>query len=160
MPQGESRDNFIPTDHERRVLLELLQSPQESLESIANEFKITLAALTIYLATDDAATLFAPGTQWVPGAEETPVGALARSQGLGQRALPRLLVTATHLAHGHAGPIPIVDIDASGSRLPHRAFGKDGVGRLLQGRVSNQFLAEEEAEVIGNMNAPHPPKMV
>jgi hypothetical protein len=49
----------MPTDHERRVLLELLQSPQESLESIANELKITLAALTIYLATDDAATLFA-----------------------------------------------------------------------------------------------------
>ncbi|HEX8875870.1 MAG TPA: hypothetical protein VF777_03915 [Phycisphaerales bacterium] len=59
MPQSESRDNFIPTDHERRVLLELLQSPQESLESIAHELKITLAALTIYLATDDAATLFA-----------------------------------------------------------------------------------------------------
>jgi hypothetical protein len=49
----------MPTDHERRVLLELLQSPQESLESIANELKITLAALTIYLATDDAATIFA-----------------------------------------------------------------------------------------------------
>ncbi|MBY0112088.1 MAG: hypothetical protein K2Y21_04645 [Phycisphaerales bacterium] len=31
MPQVESRDNFIPTDHERRVLLGLLQSPQESL---------------------------------------------------------------------------------------------------------------------------------
>ena len=59
MPQVESRDNFIPTDHERRLLLELLQSPQESLESIANELKITLAALTIFLATDDAATLFA-----------------------------------------------------------------------------------------------------
>ncbi|MBY0111655.1 MAG: hypothetical protein K2Y21_02450 [Phycisphaerales bacterium] len=59
MPQVESRDNFIPTDHERRVLLELIQSPQESLESIAHELKITLAALTIYLATDDAATLFA-----------------------------------------------------------------------------------------------------
>jgi hypothetical protein len=59
VPQTESRDNFIPTDHERRVLLELLQSPQESLESIANVFKITLAALTIYLATDDAASLFA-----------------------------------------------------------------------------------------------------
>jgi len=57
--QSESRTNFIPTDHERRVLLELLQSPQESLVSIANEFDITLAALTIYLATDDAATLFA-----------------------------------------------------------------------------------------------------
>jgi hypothetical protein len=59
VPQGESRDNFIPTDHERRVLLELVQSPQESLESIAHELKITLAALTIYLATDDAATIFA-----------------------------------------------------------------------------------------------------
>jgi hypothetical protein len=59
VPQSESRNNFIPTDHERRVLLELLQSPQESIESIANELKITLAALTIYLATDDAATLFA-----------------------------------------------------------------------------------------------------
>jgi hypothetical protein len=59
VPQVESRDNFIPTDHERRVLLELLQSPQESLESIANELKITLAALTVYLATDDAASLFA-----------------------------------------------------------------------------------------------------
>ncbi|HEX8877143.1 MAG TPA: hypothetical protein VF777_10370 [Phycisphaerales bacterium] len=59
MPQVESRDNFIPTDHERRVLLELIQSPQESLESIAHELKITLAALTIYLATDDAASLFA-----------------------------------------------------------------------------------------------------
>jgi hypothetical protein len=57
--QSESRRNFVPTDRERRVLLELLQSPQESLVSIANEFKITLAALTIYLATDDAATLFA-----------------------------------------------------------------------------------------------------
>ena len=41
------------------MLLELLQSPQESLESIANELDITLAALTIYLATDDAATIFA-----------------------------------------------------------------------------------------------------
>ncbi|MFN9974487.1 MAG: hypothetical protein ACK58T_31800, partial [Phycisphaerae bacterium] len=41
------------------MLLELLQSPQESLESIANEFKITLAALTIYLASDDAIDLFA-----------------------------------------------------------------------------------------------------
>ncbi len=59
MPQGESRDIFIPTDHERRVLLELVQSPQESLESIAHELKITLAALTLYLATDDAASLFA-----------------------------------------------------------------------------------------------------
>ena len=59
VPQAETRDNFMPTDHERRVLLELLQSPQESLESIANELKITLAALTIYLATDDAATIFA-----------------------------------------------------------------------------------------------------
>ncbi len=59
MSQSESRNIFIPTEHERRVLLELLQSPQESLESIANEFQITLAALTIYLATDDAATLFA-----------------------------------------------------------------------------------------------------
>jgi hypothetical protein len=59
VPQSESRTNFIPTDHERRVLLELLQSPQESLESIAHELKITLAALTIYLATDDAASLFA-----------------------------------------------------------------------------------------------------
>jgi hypothetical protein len=59
VPQSESRDNFIPTDHERRVLLELIQSPQESLESIAHELKITLAALTIYLATDDAASLFA-----------------------------------------------------------------------------------------------------
>ena len=59
MAQSEFRDNFIPTDHERRLLLELLQSPQESLESIANELKITLAALTIFLATDDAATLFA-----------------------------------------------------------------------------------------------------
>jgi hypothetical protein len=49
----------MPTDHERRVLLELLQSPQESLESIANELKIAHAALTIYLATDDAATIFA-----------------------------------------------------------------------------------------------------
>ncbi len=58
MPQSESRNIFIPTDHERRVLLEILQSPQESLESIAHELKITLAALTIYLATDDAATLF------------------------------------------------------------------------------------------------------
>lgn len=51
VPQVESRDNFNPTDPERRVLLELLQSPQESLESIA--------ALTIDLATDDAPTLFA-----------------------------------------------------------------------------------------------------
>ena len=59
MSQSESRRNFVPTDQERRVLLELLQSPQESLVSIANELDITLAALTIYLATDDAATLFA-----------------------------------------------------------------------------------------------------
>ncbi len=59
MPLGETRDNFIPTDHERTRLLELIQSPQESLESIANELKITLAALTVYLATDDAATIFA-----------------------------------------------------------------------------------------------------
>lgn len=69
-PNGEN--NFIPTDHERRVLLELLQSPQESLESIANELKITLAALTIYLATDDAASLFARPTLPTPTAPAPP----------------------------------------------------------------------------------------
>jgi hypothetical protein len=44
--QSEARSDFIPTDHERRVLLELIQSPQESLESIAHEIKITAGGTT------------------------------------------------------------------------------------------------------------------
>ena len=55
MAPVELRDIFVPTDREQHLLIDLLQRADCCLDDIAQELRTSVAALTIYLASDDAA---------------------------------------------------------------------------------------------------------
>ena len=55
----ELRDIFVPTDREQHLLIDLLQRADCCLDDIAQELRTSVAALTIYLASDDAIEILA-----------------------------------------------------------------------------------------------------
>ncbi len=56
---AELRDIFVPTVREQHLLIDLLQRADCCIDDIAQELRTSVAALTIYLASDDAIEILA-----------------------------------------------------------------------------------------------------